>query len=100
MRWQQKLDGNVEFLHTLSIETAEETFAQNKGGIDDIVVIACMNSDKPNTMPLIRKFREASKVPIMGVSQFQQFRVQLKKAGCTHESTREELPKKLLEMLK
>jgi len=98
-RWEKELGGKVELIHELTIEGALQSFAENKD-LAIIVTIACMASDRPNTMNMVSKFRRNSrKIPIVAVSQFPNYRKKLKDAGCSHECPREGVVGKITELI-
>ena|SRR3989344_3460464 len=98
-RWKRELDGKVVLVSALSIEEAEEKFATNPD-IDAIVMDARMPGGSPSTtLPLVRKLREIFTGPIIASSSLGSYRQRLVQAGCNHESEKESLPQKLLEVL-
>ena len=96
--WRWELDGKVVLLSAVSVAEAEEQFTANPD-IVAIVMDACVPGSLPNTLPLVRKFRETFKGPIIAISSNKSYRRQLVRAGCDHESTKNFLPQKLLEIL-
>jgi len=97
--WAKALEEKVEFIHELTIETARESFAEHHD-IAVIITIACMASDKPNTMDMVKGFREKFKGPMVAVSQYPKYRKKLRDAGCDHACPREDVVAKILELLK
>ena len=97
-KWRRELDGKVVLVSALSIEEAEEKFSANPD-IDAIVMDACVPGDEPTTPPLVRKFRETFTGPIIAISSLPEYRAKLVSAGCDHESRKDALPAKLLEVL-
>ena len=97
-KWNRELDGKVVLVSALSIEEAEEKFTTNPD-IDAIVMDACVPGDSPTTPPLVRKLRETFTGPMIAISSLGSYRRQLVQAGCNHESTKDSLPQKLIEVL-
>lgn len=96
--WHRELGSQVVLVSALSIKEAEEKFAANPD-IDAIVMDACVSGDSPTTPPLVRKLRETFTGPMIAISSLESYRWQLVQAGCDHESTKDSLPQKLLEVL-
>jgi len=97
-RWRRELDDKVVLIFAPSIEEAEKQFATNPD-IAVIVMDACVPGSYPNTPPLVRKFRESFKGPMIAISSMGLYRRQLVLAGCDHETTKEAMPAKVLEVL-
>ena len=97
-RWCQELDGRVALLFAPSIEEAEEQFIANPD-IVAIVMDACVPGDSPTTPSLVRKFRQTFTGPMIAISRLESYRRQLIQAGCDHESTKDAMPAKVLEVL-
>ncbi len=96
--WRRKLPGKVVFIGALSIREAEELFADNFD-IEAIVMDACVPGDSVNTLQLVRKFRDTFTGPMIATSSVPWYRDALVQAGCDHESEKDSLPQKLLEVL-
>ena len=97
--WQQEMDGKeVVLLFASSIEEAEEQFATNLA-IAAIVMDACVPGDEPTTIPLVRQWRQTFTGPMIAISSMSEYRTMLRHAGCDYESSKEDLSKKLLEIL-
>lgn len=101
--WQQKdwleaLDGKVEIISALSIAEAEEKFTANTD-IAAIVMDACVPGDEPNTIPLVKKFRETFTGPMIATSSYFGYRQMLVRAGCDHDCAKYKVPEKLCEIL-
>ena len=96
--WRRELDSKVVLLFAPSIEEAEEQFATNPD-IAAIVMDACVPGDSPTTPPLVRKFRQTFMGPMIAISSFRSYSRQLIQAGCDHESTKDAMPTKVLEVL-
>lgn len=97
-RWRRELDGKVILLCVPSIEEAEEQFAANSD-IAAIVMDACVPGDLPTTPLLVWKLRQTFTGPMIAISSLGKYRRQLVQAGCDHESTKDALSAKLLEVL-
>ncbi len=97
-RWRREFDNKVELIFAPSIEEAEEQFTASPD-IDAIVMDACVPGDSPTTPPLVRKFRETFTGPIIAISSLPEYRAKLVSAGCDHESTKDAMPMKVLEVL-
>jgi hypothetical protein len=96
--WRRKLDGKVVLVSTFSIQEAEEQFVANPD-IVAIVMDACVPGDEPTTEPLVQKFRATFTGPMIAASGAWDYRKDLMRAGCDHESPKYELPQKLLAVL-
>ena len=96
--WRRVLDDKVVLLFAPSIEEAEEQFTANPD-LAAIVMDACVPGDSPTTPPLVRKFRESFTGPMIAISSLGSYRRQLVHAGCDHESTKDAMPAKVLEVL-
>ena len=98
-KWSQALEGkDVILINAFSIKEAEQEFNANPD-IAAIVMDDCVPGDYPTTIPLVKKFREVFKSPIIAVSISKTYRQWLIQAGCDYEAKKDELPEKLLEIL-
>ena len=97
-RWRREFDNKVVLIFAPSIEEAEEQFTANPD-IDAIVMDACVPGDSPTTPPLVRKFRQTFMGPMIAISSLGSYRRELIQAGCDHESTKDAMPTKVLEVL-
>ena len=97
-RYKQQLGSKVVLISALSIEEAEEQFAANPD-IDAIVMDACVPGDRPTTRPLVRMIRGTFAGPMIATSGHPGYRKILVEDGCSHESSKYNLPSKLLEVL-
>ncbi len=97
-RWRQALDGRVEVVSAFSIKEAMDKFATNPDVVA-IVMDACVPGEEPTTPPLVTKFRETFKGPMIAASAAPWYRKELMRAGCDHESQKDDVPQKLLEIL-
>ena len=97
--WQQELPSDrVTLLFAASVEEAEEQFSANSD-IDVIAIDACVPGDEPTTLPLVRQWRQTFTGPMVAISSMSEYREMLLYAGCDYESSKKDLPKKLLEIL-
>ena len=96
--WKRRLGDKVEILSAFTIPEADALFSANPD-INLIVMDACVPGDELTTPPLVRKFRETFKGPMIAVSSDEEYRKELMRVGCDHESEKEHLPKKVLEIL-
>lgn len=95
---RRRLDGKVLVVQAFTTEEAEAIFKQDP----DFAVIlmdACVDGDMPDTMWLVRKMRETFKGPIIAISSSSDYRKELIRAGCDHESKKDEAAKKVLELV-
>ena len=92
------LKDKVLILSAFTIEEAEKKF-DDDANIDLITVDGCVPGEEINTEPLVRKFRETFKGPMVAACRSPYFRSLLKQAGCDHECSKNELPKKILQIL-
>jgi CheY-like chemotaxis protein len=97
-RWRREFDNKVMLIFAPSIEEAEEQFAASPD-IAAIVMDACVPGDSPTTPPLVRKFRQTFTGPMIAISSVWEYRLTLVRAGCDHESTKDAMPAKVLEVL-
>ncbi|MFA6270396.1 MAG: hypothetical protein WC657_04275 [Candidatus Paceibacterota bacterium] len=96
--WKEEVGNNVEILSAYSIQDAIALFNSNPD-ISMIVMDACVPGNQQNTAPLVKWLREKFKGPLIATSSVPCFRVELLKAGCSHESQKRHVPKKVLELL-
>jgi len=96
--WNRKLGKRVTLLPALSIPAAGKIFAEHDD-IDLIAVDACVPGDEINTRPLIRKFRETFKGPMIAISKSSLSRECLMTAGCNHECEKKWLPGNIVNIL-
>ncbi len=96
--WTTILKDKVSIISAFTVKEAEEKFSNNPD-IDLISMDGCVPGEEINTQPLVRKFRKTFKGPIIAASRSSVFREFLKEAGCDYECTKNELPKKILEIL-
>lgn len=97
-QYAARCGGQIELMMAETIEKAEELFAANPD-LAAIVMDACVPGDEPTTVPLVGKFRKTFTGPIIAASSEPDFRRELMRAGCSHESPKYELPEKLREVL-
>lgn len=96
--WKRSLRKRVALLPALSIDEAEKIFGEHND-IDLIAVDACVPGDVINTKPLIRKFRETYKGPMIAISKSSLSRECLVSAGCNYECEKTWLPGNILKIL-
>lgn len=100
--WRRQLgfvkSNGIMLISASSIEEAEEQFAANPD-IVAIVMDACVPGRALTTPPLVRKFRETFKGPMIAISGFEDYQQVLLRAGCNYCSSKEALVKKLFEVL-
>ncbi|MEW6617643.1 MAG: hypothetical protein AB1333_04505 [Patescibacteria group bacterium] len=96
--WSRALRKRATLLPALSIKEAEKIFSEHSD-IDLIAVDACVPGDEINTKPLIRKFRETYKGPMIAISKSSLSRECLVSAGCDHECEKKWLPGNALRIL-
>lgn len=96
--WKRSLGKRVALLPALSIPEAEKTFTEHND-IDLIAIDGCVPGDTINTKPLIRKFRETYKGPMVAISKASLVRDCLIDAGCSHECEKKWLPGNILKIL-
>ncbi|MSU60573.1 MAG: hypothetical protein EXS52_01505 [Candidatus Staskawiczbacteria bacterium] len=94
---EKELTGMAEIVHALTLEDAKKTLEEEKVAI--ICIIACMNSDRPNTMPFIRQIKESFRGHIVGISRYPTYRAQLDSAGCHYTCDRDGVTAKLLKLI-
>ena len=97
--WRVELAGKVEVLSAYTIEEARELFDANRDDIAAIVLDACVPGDDPNTLPLAQEFGKVFGGPMIAISGDEFYRTLLMSAGCNHESEKNELSKKICEVL-
>lgn len=83
--WQGKLGDRATIIGASTIEEGEELFGANPD-IDVIVIDGCVPGSELNTIPLVRKFRETFKGPMIAISGNGSFREELMKVGCNREA--------------
>lgn len=98
--WLHKLHEfrfSLEIVFACTIKEAEENFHPK---LDLIVMDACLHGRKPNTIELVKKFREDYKGPIIAISAVPNYRDMLMTAGCSCQCKKEDLPSKIIQILK
>jgi len=96
--WKKRLSGKVKILSAFTIEKAKKIFSENSD-IALIVVDSCVPGVKINTQPLVRKFRESFKGPMIAASSGFYNKEKLTSAGCNHRSDKDGVPGKIREVL-
>lgn len=97
-QWREELGNEIELISAYSIGEAERLFAANPD-ITAIVMDACVPGSTPNTQPLVRKIRETFTGPIIATSGAAFYREGLLQAGCSHEASKNDVPKMVCEVL-
>lgn len=97
--WKIGLKGRVDVIFASSILGAREEFARHASKIAAIAMDACVPGDSPNTLSLVRQFRETFNGPMVAISGSPSYREQLMDAGCDYQSPKDEMPTKILEVL-
>lgn len=97
-KFARELGEKVALLKALTLEEGEKLFGANPD-ICAIVMDACVPGDEPNSQWLVREIRKTFKGPIIAISSMASYREELLRAGCDHESEKDGLSKKLLEVL-
>ena len=72
----------IEFLQATTLTEGEELYSSNSEKIQLIIMDGCLQSDYPNTMPLIKKIRETFKGPMIAGSGSDSYLKELVAAGC------------------
>ena len=98
VEWEKQFENKVKLIFANSISEAENQFTSNPT-LDAIVVDACVPGDTPNTTPLVRKFRQTFTGPMIAISSLASYRRLLVEAGCDHESTKDTMPAKVINIL-
>lgn len=96
--WKRDLESSVILFAADSINAAEKLFTENQD-IDLVVMDACVPGDSPTTIPLIHKIRETYKGPMIATSSISAYRKMLMEAGCNIECIKQDVVKKVLEVL-
>lgn len=97
--WKIGLRGRVDVIFASSILEAREAFARHASKIAAIAMDACVPGDSPNTLSIVRQFRETFNGPMVAISGSPNYRKQLMDAGCDYQSPKDEVPTKILEVL-
>ncbi len=101
--WQgiyaKEIGDKVEIIGAFTREEAERFFEAHPD-LSAIVMDGCIGDvEEPNTGRLVVKFRQTFKGPIIAASGNGSFRKVLLATGCSHESTKDLLSKKVIEVL-
>ena len=94
---ERGLGDKVKVLHASTIEEAESIFHQHSD-LSIVLMDACVPGERPTTLGLVRNIRETFKGPMVAMSSRPDYREQLVKAGCDHESGKDEVVKKALDL--
>ncbi len=101
--WRRQIEfssrngSGIILISAFSVEEAEEQFAANPD-LDAIVMDACVPGRALTTPPLVRKFREIFKGPMVAISGDEEYQEMLLKAGCDHRASKEAVVQKLFEI--
>lgn len=98
-KYREALKSFVIIFEALTIDKAEEFFAQHTN-FDAIIFDACVPGNTPTTPPIIKKFKETFLGPMIATSSDLNYRTLLLHAGCNYESSKDNVPGFLLEVLK
>jgi len=98
MLWEDDLGSKVEVLSALTIQQAEELFANNPD-VALVVMDACLYDSGIDTIPLVRKIRKTFHGPMISSSGNPKYQKLLREAGCDHSCKKREVPEKVLEIL-
>lgn len=96
--YAEALSDKVQILEARSVEEGEQLFAENPD-VALIIMDACVPGDEPTTLPLTRRIRETFTGPMVAASSDFYYRRQLMGAGCDHESRKDFVPEKVVELL-
>lgn len=88
----------ISIISASTIEDAVKQFRVNPD-LAIIVVCGCIMGIQPSTIPFVKEIRKISNVPIIATAMDSWFQKELMKAGCSHESSKDYLPRKILEVL-
>lgn len=81
------LDDKVRVLHAPNLSSAERLFDENQKDIDLVIMDACVDGEKPDTMPLIRQMIATGfNGAIIANSSCFYFNDILIEAGATHKT--------------
>lgn len=86
----------IDIISAFSVDEATVLFRANSD-LAVIVVSGCITGREPSTVPFVKEVRKTSNVPIIATSLWSQD--ELEKAGCDHKSSKDYLPRKILEVL-
>jgi len=88
----------IKVISAFSVDDAIEQFGANPN-LAAIVVSGCITGRQPSTIPFVKEVRKTSNVPIVATSTNSWYQKELMKAGCSHETSKDDLPRKVLEVL-
>jgi len=94
-----KLNGPIEVLRAVTLKEAADFFQSNPD-IDLIIIDACVQSEFPNTMPLVKKIITSGYIkPIIACSSVLFYREELINAGATHQANKFDAAEMALKLL-
>ena len=96
--FRDALAQRMEVLSAFSIEEAKELFLK-KQDLSAVAMDACVPGNKPNTMDLVRMFRQTFVGPMIAISSDDSYSRQLVLNGCSHRCEKYDLPEMLLRLL-
>lgn len=83
----------VNCIFASSLIEAREAFEKHlSGGIDMIFIDACLQSTRPNSMPLVKHIISSYSGPLFAMSSSQHYISPLLKAGCNSYCLKNKLP--------
>ncbi len=98
-RYARELADHANILAAYNIHDAERLFEENKGNISLIVMDACVPGDSPTTLGLTREFKKTFEMPMIAASSISDYRQDLLLAGCTHEASKYDVSKLVVQLL-
>ncbi len=98
-QYARELQGKVTVLPARSITEARKLFSENEDS-DLIVMDACVDNDEsPDTRELVSAIRRTFNGPMIASSGLPEYRDILVEWGCSHKASKDDVPKKVLEIL-
>ncbi len=96
--YQKMLDGIATTISARNIKEAVEKFNLIHDSLS-VIVLAARTQGQPNTIPLVHKFREKFRGPMIVISCDANYRRGMKMAGCDYEADKLEVVDLILEIL-
>ena len=96
--WRDQLDGQVLIISALTVQEGERMFMEHPD-FCAIVMDACVPGHTPTTLFLTSEIRETFQGPMIAVSSISEYREELVEAGCNHSCPKEDLSRRLMEIL-
>ncbi|MES2623409.1 MAG: hypothetical protein V4576_03305 [Patescibacteria group bacterium] len=99
---EEDLPGMVETLTAATLEEANRLFDENKDDLILVVMDACLEGSRPDTLPLVHRMRkEGFKGKIIANSSMPEYQQTLLNAGCDQASSgKNELEDDIVEIVK